>query len=367
MIFLALFGGLATAKRWGYAAGVLAVYVLYIAYSLWLPLGLALTVALFVVARGIAADRLTLYALAASYGKFLLLPFLMDRPIPYYEALWYAAQVSPYWRTYAPLTYLPSEPPLELALEGTLFAAGAMALASRALAEVLGPQAVLWPLLAPEPVWFGQFDVALPLAWIAAYYAIKRRAAPALASTVLAAGFHIYAGAVSVVFLALYGMPWALLLALPGLLTPESRVLLSLAQRIPGENIWSVISAVAFRADPLWYAKIAVELVVGLGAAALAGRAALLVLLGFVGSILTARAPQEFAGFFYRHILAVLPFSRPGRRTLIVLAALSLFPYVLQVHYFGLSWSWALRYAAAFASGRPIVGPIEQAYRMIYK
>ena len=69
MIFLALIGGLAAAKRWGPAYGVVAAALLYVAYGLWTPLGLAATAALLAYARGIAADRLTIYALAAAFAK----------------------------------------------------------------------------------------------------------------------------------------------------------------------------------------------------------------------------------------------------------------------------------------------------------
>ncbi len=194
MISLALIGGLAAAKRWGPAYGVVAAALLYVAYGLWTPLGVAATAALLAYARGIADDRLTVYALAVAYAKFLLVPYALGRPIPYYEALWYAAEVNPLWRTYAPLAYLPNEPPPQLALEGTIYAAGASALASRALAERIGKRAVLWPLLAPEPLWFGHFALSLPLVWTAAYFAMRRKPYAALLAAALAVAYAIYGG-----------------------------------------------------------------------------------------------------------------------------------------------------------------------------
>jgi hypothetical protein len=225
VISLALISGLATAALTAGRAGVLAYALLYVAYGLWTPLGVAATAALLAYARGIAADRLTVYALAATYAKFLLVPYALGRPIPYYEALWYAAEVNPLWRTYAPLAYLPNEPPPQLALEGTIYAAGASALASRALAERIGKRAVLWPLLAPEPLWFGHFALSLPLLWTAAYFATRRKPSAALLAAALAAGFHIYGGVLALIYAALYGAP-QLLLAVPlALLTPQSWIL----------------------------------------------------------------------------------------------------------------------------------------------
>lgn len=364
MIFFALLGGLAAGGRWGAAYGVFATYILYVLYGLSPPLGVVGALVVIAAARGLRLDKLTLYALATAFGKFLLLPHLASRPIPYYEALWYAAQVSPEWRTYAPLTYLPHMPPLELALEGTLFVVGAAALASRALAEVWGRGAVFWPLLAPEPLVFGHFAMAMPLAWIAAYFARLRRWEWALVSVAFAAGFHIYGGAVALLFVALYGTPWALLLAPLALLTPQSWVLISLLWRIPGTDLLSVLEKVAFRAEWFWYIKLAVELAVVLAAAASAGRAGVVALVGILGALLTARAPQEYAGFVYRHFAVVLPFSRP--RPLWAFALLAFVPYLMQVYFFGLDWGWAVRYAQSFACGCPVEGPVESAYRLIY-
>ncbi|ACB39410.1 hypothetical protein [Pyrobaculum neutrophilum] len=364
MIVLALLGGLAVGGRWGAAYGVLAAYLLYVLYGFSPPLGAAAALAAVAAARGLKLDRLALYALAAAFGKFLLLPYLAGRPIPYYEALWYAAQISPVWRTYAPLTYLPHMPPLELAVEGTLFAVGVAALASRALAEAWGRGAVLWPLLAPEPLVFGHFAMAMPLAWTAAYFAQQRRWGLALLSAALAAGFHIYGGAVALLFVALYGAPWSLLLAPLALLAPQSWVLTSLLWRIPGTDLLSVVEKLAFRAEWFWYIKLALELAVVLSAAVSAGRAGVVPLAGVLGALLTARAPEEYAGFVYRHFAAVLPFAR--LRPLWAFALLAAVPYLIQVYFFGLDWGWALRYARSFACGCPLEGPVESAYRLIY-
>jgi hypothetical protein len=56
----------------------------------------------------------------------------------------------------------------------------------------MGKRAVLWPLLAPEPLWFGHFALSLPLVWTAAYFATRRKPSAALLAAALAAGFHIY-------------------------------------------------------------------------------------------------------------------------------------------------------------------------------
>jgi len=365
VIFLALIGGLAAAKRWGPAYGVVAAALLYVAYGLWTPLGIAATAALLAYARGIAADRLTVYALAAAFAKFLLVPYALGRPIPYYEALWYAAQVSPAWRTYAPLTYLPKEPPLQLALEGTIYAAGASALASRALAERMGERAVLWPLLAPEPLWFGHFALSLPLVWTAAYFAMRRKPSAALLAAALAAGFHIYGGVLALIYAALYGAPQLLLAAPLALLTPQSWVLDSLLARIPGVDPLSKLALLTGR-SPIWLAKDGLEAAVLAAATLTAGRAGALAYVGLAAAALAANAPAEFAGFAYRNFLAALPFSGLGRRAYIAAAALAMIPYAMQVWYFGLTWGWAVRYWEAFARGTPIQGPIEEAYRALY-
>jgi len=176
--------------------------------------------------------------------------------------------VYPAWRTYAPLTYLPKEPPLQLALEGTIYAAGASALASRVLAERMGKRAGLWPLLAPEPLWFGHFALSLPLVWTAAYFAMSRKPSAALLAAALAAGFHIYGGVLALIYAALYGAPQLLLAAPLALLTPQSWILGHLLARIPGTDPLSKLTLLTDRA-PIWLAKAGLEAAV-LAAAALA-------------------------------------------------------------------------------------------------
>ena len=365
MIFPALLGGLAAAKRWGPAHGAVTAYLLYVALGISPLLVIALAAALIIHARGLAADRLTLYALAAAYAKFLLLPYVAGRPLPYYEALWYAAEVSPYWRTYAPLTYLPDAPPLQLALEGTLFAAGVAALAARALAEVVGRQAVFWPLLAPEPLWFGHMALAIPLAWLAAYYAAKKRHLFAAFAIALAAGFHVYGGVLAALLAALFGAVWTLLLAPLLLLTPQSWVLISLIWRIPGMDPAQLLTT-AFHKTALWQIKTAAEAAVLVAVALAAGRAQAVAWMGLAATLLTARAPAELAGFIYRHFLAVLPFARLNAKLYAMFSALALLPFLLQVTYFGLDWGWALKYSQALAQGQAVEGPVEKAYREIY-
>jgi hypothetical protein len=365
VISLALIGGLAAAKRWGPAYGVVASALLYVAYGLWTPLGLAATAALLTYARGIVADRLTVYALAAAFAKFLLVPYTLGRPIPYYEALWYAAEVNPLWRTYAPLAYLPKEPPPQLALEGTTYAAGASALASRALAEKMGKRAVPWPLLAPEPLWFGHFALSLPLVWTAAYFAMRRKPYAALLAAALAAGFHIYGGVLALIYAALYGAPQLLLAAPLALLTPQSWILGNLLARIPGADPLSKLALLTDRA-PIWLAKAGLEAAVLAAATLTAGRAGALAYAGLAAAAITANTPAEFAGFVYKNFLAALPFSGLGKRAYTAAAALATIPYAIQVWYFGLTWDWAVRYWEAFAGGTPIQGPIEESYRALY-
>ena len=365
MIFLALIGGLAAAKRWGPAYGVVAAALLYVAYGLWTPLGLAATADLQAYARGIADDRLTVCALAVAYAKFLLVPYALGRPIPYYEALWYAAEVNPLWRTYAPLAYLPKEPPPPLALKGTIYAAGTSALASRALAEGMGKRAVLWPLLAPELLWFGHFALSLPLVWTAAYFATRRKLSAAPLAAVLAAGFHIYGAVLALTYAALYGAPQSLLAAPLALLTPQSWILGNLLARVPGVDPLSKLALLTDRA-PIWLAKGGIEAAVLAAAMLTAGRAGALAYAGLAAAALAANAPVEFAGFAYRYFLAALPFSGLGRRAYTAGAALATIPYVIQVWYFGLIWDWAVRNWEAFARGTPIQGLIEESYRALY-
>ena len=365
MIFVAFIGGLAAAKKWGPAHGIITAYLLYMAYGLWPLINIAATAALLIYARGLAGDRLTVYAFTTAYAKFLLLPYAISRPIPYYEALWYAAEASPLWRTYAPLTYLPEAPPLQLALEGTLFAAGATALAARALADVVGRQAVFWPLLAPEPLWFGHMALSIPLAWTAAYYATNRRHLFTAFAVLLAAGFHVHGGLLAVFFSALYGAAWTFLLAGIALVTPQSWVLTSLIWRIPGVDPVQIFT-IALSKTPLWQIKTIFEAALLSAIALTTGRAQLVAWLGVLGALLTARVPAELAGFVYCHFLAVLPFARLDGRLYAVLATLSLPPFLLQVTYFGLDWEWALKYAEALARGEPAEGPVAEAYREIY-
>jgi len=364
VIFLALLGGLAAAKKRGPAVGVLATYLLYIAYGVSPPLGVAAAATLLAYARGIAADKLTTYALAITFAKFLLLPYALGRPMPYYEALWYAAGVNQIWKTYAPLTYLPAEPPLQLAVEGTLFVAGASALAARALADVVGRQAILWPLLSTEPLWFGQAPLSIPLAWTAAYYAAKRRHVYVAAAVALATGFHIYGGVLAALLAALHGARWVLLLAPLVFATPHSWVLFDLVSRIPGADPLQLL--IIFQRTPTWLVKTGVEAAVLVASALTAGRTQIVAWLGIAGAALAARAPEEFAGFVYRHFIIVLPFAKPSPRLRLMLTAAAFIPYTLQVYNFGLSWEWALKYAEAFAKGEAVEGPIERAYREAY-
>lgn len=367
MIFLAAFSALGAARRWGYAAGVLAAYISYIALSLSFPLGLA-SVALFLaLGRGVKLDRYALLALGLASFKFLLLPFLLGRPLPYYEALWYASRQLPAWQTYAPLTYLPREPPLELAFDGTFFVVWTAALAGRALAEELGPASLYWPLLATEPVYFGQFYMSAPLVWTTIYYARRKKAAMALASAVLALGFHVYGGLLAGLSMALWGQVWVLLLAPLAFLTPEASVLYSYAARIPGFNPASALSLFHY-ANPAWGIKVAVEGLYLLVVALLSGRMAAIPALGLLGAFLTARSPTEFGGLLYRHFFVVYPFAAAnmGSRPLYVAAALASALFAVEVSLFGLSWGWAAAYARAFSSGVPIKGPVEEAYAALY-
>lgn len=364
MISLAILGGLAIAKKWGLPLGVIGSYLLYITYSINAIAGLATTALLVIYARGLQLDKLTVYALLIAHLKFLLLPYALGRPIPYYEALWYAHRVNPIWQTYAPLTYLPKEPPLQLAVEGTIFVASTAALASRALAEITGPKAVLWPLLAPEPIWFGQWNVAMPLVWIAAYYATKRKPGHVVVTAALAAGFHIYAGVLALGISALY-IPQLLLLVPLMFLTPQSNVLLSLIGRIFSINPLQLLPLLTAR-SPLWIVKAAIEFAIIVAISLKTGKPGVIPWAGLIASAIIARSPEEFASYAYRHFQTVMPLAKLSKKEYFITVALALIPYVLQVHYFGLSWDWAVAYSQAFAAGTPIHGPIEEAYSKLY-
>ena len=365
MIILAFLAGLAVAKRWGPAWGVVAAHVLYVAYSLSSWAGAALTAALVIMARGLYWDKVLGIALLASAAKFIALPLALGKAVPYYEALWYAMGADPAWRSYAPLTYLPRISPLELAVEGTLFVVLSAALASRALAEAWGRAAVLWPLIATEPLYFGQWGMALPLVWAAAYFAAKRSYAGVAASALLAAGFHIYGGLMALAVAALLGLWKIMILAPLALALPQSSILFSLARsalsRITAEpSLGHLPSWASF-----WFAKVAVEGAVLLTATTYAGRLAVIPLLGTAAGLVLAAGRPDFGGYAYKHFLLVLPVStaKMDRRLLLALAAASLFPFLMAVHFFGLSWSWAVYYAT---TGDLATGPIPESYRVVY-
>nr|WP_287070327.1 hypothetical protein [Pyrobaculum sp.] len=364
MIALAVLGGLAAARRLGPGWGVLAMYLLYLAYGAHPLLFWAGLAGLLALGRGLFWDRQTALAFALAFGKFLLVPFLLGRLLPYYEALWYALRASPAWASYAPLTYLPQAPPLELALGGTLFVVSAAALGGRALAEVWGRGAVLWPLLATQPLWFGQWGMAAPLVWASAYFAAKGSWAGVLASLALASGLHIYGGILAAAAAFLWGARWVVLLAPALFLLPQSWILWALARSLAGSDLASRV-ALLFSASPWWLAKTAVEGAVLIAAAFYAGRMGVLALLGLVASILLASSRPDFGGYAYRHFLAALPFASAGmgRRLLAGLGAASLAPFFAQVWLFGLSADWALYYASTGDLG---AGPVAEAYRAAY-
>ncbi|MEM0277918.1 hypothetical protein [Pyrobaculum sp.] len=367
MILPAFLAGLAVARRWGLGWGVVAAYALYVVFSLSSWAGAALTAALIVLARGVYWDKVLGLGLLASIAKFVAVPLALGKVVPYYEALWYAMGASPAWRTYAPLTYLPGLPPLQLAVEGTLFVVLATALASRALAEVWGRRAVLWPLLATEPLYFGHWNAALPLVWAAAYFAARRSYAGVIASALLAAGFHIYGGLMALLVAALLGVWQALLLAPLALALPQSWILFTLAHGALSSITAAPVAGLErlLYWAPYWLAKIAAEGAVLLAAIAYAGRLAVIPLLGTAAGFALAAGRPDFGGYAYKHFLLVLPFSaaRMDKKLLWALAAASLFPFLVAVHFFGLSWSWAVYYAS---TGNLSTGPIPESYRMIY-
>lgn len=366
MILPAFLAGLAAAKRWGLGWGVLAAYTLYVVFSLNVWAGAALTAALIVLARGVYWDKVLGLSLLASTAKFVAVPLALGKVVPYYEALWYAMGASPEWRTYAPLTYLPRIPPLELAVEGTLFVVLTTALASRALAEVWGQAAVLWPLIATEPLYFGQWGMALPLVWAAAYFAARRNYAGVIASALLATGFHIYGGLMALVVAALLGVWQVLFLAPLALALPQSWILIALAHNALSRLTAAPAGLELFlRWAPFWLAKVAVEGAVLLVATAYAGRLAVIPLLGTAAGLVLAAGRPDFGGYAYRHFLMVFPFSsaKMNRWLLLALAAASLFPFLMAVHFFGLSWSWAVYYVS---TGNLSTGPIPESYRAIY-
>ncbi len=363
MIELSLVSALAAARRWGYAEGVLAAYVTYVAASLSPWLGAAAAGFFLALGRGVRLDRLGALAVGLASAKFLLAPYVLGRALPYYEALFYAMRQSPLWQSYAPLTYLPGVPPLELAFGGTLLVVVLSALAGRALAEVLGPRAVYWPLLATEPLYFGHFYMSAPLAWVAVYYAARGRPWLALGSGALALGFHVYGGLLAFFSAALWGLWWILPLVPVAFLLPQSWVLFSYAARVPGLDPSSALHLFHYSA-PLWLVKVVVEGVFLVLMALMSGRMAVVPAVGLVATLLVARSSVEFGGLLYRHFFLVFPFAvvRLGFRGLVASSVLSLAVFAVVVWFFGLDWGWAV----AYASGRVAWGPVEEAYRQIY-